>query len=309
MSIEKQKIVDEIYKQARINFKRRRTIIKGIDDLWQIDLAEFCSFSKENNGFKYILIVIDCFSKFVWTKPLKTKTGKEVTNAMEAILQNNVRSPKNLQSDQGTEFFNQHFKRLMMDYNINHYHTYSSKKAAIVERVIRTLKSNLYKLFALNGSHKWIDKLGDVINRYNNTVHRTIGITPTNVTWKNEKRILNSAYSNIKIFNKKHKFKVGDIVRLSKTKHLFEKGYTASWTTELFKIVKVNLTNPVTYMLEDLDGRPIKGCVYEEELQKTCSPNIYLVEKILKRNGDRLLIKWLGFKDTNNSWISSSDLR
>lgn len=145
----KQQVVDEIHRTARRNFQRRRTIIKGLDESQQADLMELQKFSKENKGYRYILVVIDCFSKYTWTRPLKNKTGEEVSKAMASIFTDSKRVPANLHTDMGKEFFNSHFSSLMKTYGINHYSTYSTKKAAIAERVIRTLKSKLYKVFSL----------------------------------------------------------------------------------------------------------------------------------------------------------------
>lgn len=135
----KKAIVDEIHRSARKNFERRSVIIRGFDDLWQADLAEFIPYSKYNDGHKYILLVIDCYSKFLWTRPLKSKNGVEVTTAMTSILKAG-RKPKNLQTDEGKEFYNKYFTEVMINNGVNHYSTYSVKKASIVERVIRTFK-------------------------------------------------------------------------------------------------------------------------------------------------------------------------
>lgn len=299
-------VVDELYKPARKNFRRRRIIIKGLDDLWQIDLAEFTQYAKENKGYRFILVVIDCFSKYLWTRPLKSKSADEVSKAMADVLVK--RQPRNLQSDQGKEFYNTKFNQLMKKYNINHYSTYTVKKAAIAERVIRTLKEKLYKAFNIRGQYRWFDILQDITDAYNNTVHRTINMKPAEVTEKNENAVLKSSYSHVKQMQK-IVFSVGDVVRISREKSVFEKGYTPRWSTELFKIVKVKLTNPTTYLLEDMLGNPISGCFYTEELQKTSHPDIYLVEKVLRRKGRKLYVKWLGLTKDHNSWIDSSDIK
>jgi hypothetical protein len=307
-SKEKLKIVNEIHRNARKNFIRRRTIIKGYRDLWQIDLAEMQQYAGENDGYRYILVCINCFSKFVYTRPIKNKTGIEVTNAMKSILKDASYTPTNLQSDQGKEFYNANFQALMKSYNINHYSTYSTKKAAIVERVIRTLKNLLYKQFSARGTYKWLKLLPIITNTYNHMKHRTTGMKPADV--KENTQI--KAYNYLKILPKKIKFRLGDIVRISKYKSVFDKGYTPSWSTELFRIAKVNITNPPTYLLESLEGQPIKGCFYEAELQKTSSPDVYLVEKVLKQrrknHTDQLFVKWLGFPNQFNSWINKSDI-
>lgn len=192
-SKEKIQLVNELHKPARKNYPRRRTIIKGLDDLWQMDLAEMRPYASQNKNFKLILVVIDCFSKFMWTRPLKTKTGDELTRAFSDILAHTKRTPKNLQSDQGTEFYNSKFQSLMTKHNINHYSTFTTKKAAIAERAIRTLKNKLYNYFSLRGSYKWIDVLAAITDEYNETRHRTIGCKPSQVDKSNEKDILNRA--------------------------------------------------------------------------------------------------------------------
>jgi len=302
-----EQVVKELFKPARKNYKRRRIIVKGLYDLWQADLAEFIPYSKDNRGYKYILFVIDCFSKYLWAEPIKNKTGIEITNAFENIFKRATVNPTNLQTDMGKEFYNATAQNLFKKLNINHYSTYSTKKAAIVERVIRTIKNNLYKLFSLRGKYKWIDKLQDVVNKYNNTIHSTIKIKPKDVTRKNEKHLLQTVYNNIKVAGET-KFNIGDIVRVSKNKAVFEKGYTPSWSTELFKIRKVRKTNPATYLLEDMYGKEIVGGWYAEELQNTKQPDVYLVEKILRTKGNKAYVKWLGFDSSYNSWINKTNI-
>lgn len=303
---EKIQLIKELHAPARKNYPRRQTIIKGIDDLWQADLAQLDQYSSHNKNFKFILVVIDCFSKYLWCRPLKSKSGEEVTSAFADILKSS-RKPHNLQTDQGTEFYNSQFQKLMKKHNINHYSTFSIKKAAIAERVIRTLKEQLFKYFSLNGKYKWIDVLPSLVDEYNNRKHRTIHLKPIDVTSSNEKKLLETVYSSIKMCGKR-KFKRGDIVRISKAKHVFEKGYTPNWTTELFKISKVQITNPTTYLLEDLEGRPIKGGFYTEEIQKVVNPDVFLVEKVLRRKGNKVLIRWLGFDSTHDSWEDSKNV-
>lgn len=132
-------------------------------------------------------------------------------------------------------------------------------------------------------------------------------MAPINVTQNNEKNLLNTVYNHLKIF-KPSKFKVGDYVRISKYKHVFEKGYTPNWTTEIFKIRSIQNTYPITFLLEDYQGNEIKGAFYKEEVLRTRFPNSYLVEKILKTKGDKAYVKWLGFSNQHNSWISKTEI-
>lgn len=144
-----------------------------------------------------------------------------------------------------------------------------------------------------------------LINNYNNLKHRTIGMTPTQADENPSLVVL----KHRNISNTKIKYKVGDKVRISVKKAVFSKGYLENWSTEVFKIIKVNKTLPPTYQLEDYTGKPIVGCFYTEEINKTNYPNDYLVEKIIRRNGDRVFVKWLGFNDLHNSWIRSCDIK
>lgn len=307
----KEQIVNEIHKPARKNFIRCHVILKGIDDLWQADLIDMSNIKIFNKSYTFILVVIDCFSKYAWTVPLKTKSKEEVTNAFQEVLQNSQRHPTNLQTDMGKEFYNVHFHNLMKSYNINHYSTYSTKKASIVERLIKTLKCKLYKYFHLNGSYKWIGHvLPSVVSHYNSTKHRTIKFKPNEVNKSNEIFVMKNI---IKSYIRKNdsgqsKFRVGDHVRISKYKKCFQKGYTPNWSTEIFVINKVNDTNPVTYRIEDQRKQPILGLFYEQELQKTENPGIYLIEKVIKTKGNNLFVKWLGLSDTENSWINKKSI-
>lgn len=303
-------VVNEIHKNARINFRRRHVIMKDIDDLWQADLMDMQNISKHNSNFKYIFVIIDTFSKYAWAYPLRRKTKQLMYDTLQKLLKSG-RVPKNLQTDMGTEFFNEKIKKLTDKYNINHYSTYTTKKASIAERLIRTLKSKMYKEFSLKGNYKWIDgTLDSVVHKYNHTRHRTIDFCPAQVNQSAKQFILNR-YSKKAAFNTRNKckeLKIGDSVRISKYKGAFEKGYTPNWSAEIFQIVKVQDTDPVTYIIKDTNHQPILGAFYREELQKTKHPNLYLIENILKRKGNKMYVKWLGLPLSENSWINKTDI-
>lgn len=194
----KREIVNELHKPARKNFKRRHVIIKGLNDLYQADLVEMIPYAKENGGFKYILVVINTFSKFVWAQPVKAKSATNVAEAMNKILKSSKAVPKNLQTDMGKEFYNKTFSALMEQFNINHYSTYSSMKASIVERVNRTLKSIMWKEFSFQGNYKWLKLLPEVVSKYNSTIHKTINMKPIDVKNSHERKLLHSAYNRVK---------------------------------------------------------------------------------------------------------------
>lgn len=307
-------VVNEICKSARINYPRRNVILKDIDDLWQADLLDMQAMSKINGGNKFILAVIDCFTKFSWAVGLKQKNKEHVCKAFESILKSG-RIPKNLQTDHGKEFYNNQFRSIINKYNINHYSTYSTKKASIVERFIRTLKSKLYKEFYINGNYKWNNGLlNKKLYEYNNTVHRTIGQPPATICHDNKAKVMKRYIKLIqsekhkKTKLNKNKFHIGDYVRISKHKAVFDKGYTPNWSTEIFRINKVQDTIPVTFLLEDSKCRPILGAFYLQELQKTKHHDVYLVERVLKRKGNFVFVKWLGLPTSENSWINKSNV-
>jgi Integrase core domain len=304
----KETLVNELHKPSRKNFPRRKMVMKGIDNLWQIDLVEMHKFAKNNKGINYILTVICVFSKFAWSVPVKRKTGRDVTAAMEKILKRG-RVPKNIQSDMGKEFFNSEFSALMKRYNINHYSSYSTMKAFICERFNRTLKNLMWKQFSLNGNYKWLELLPILINKYNSTVHRTINLKPDEVNSKNiEKKLLNTVYKLNPVEMKPPKFKINDRVRISKSKSVFAKGYTQNWSNEIFKIVKVQNTTPHTYLLKDYLDQPVLGGFYEQELQKTKVDEIYLIEKVIKKSGNKMFVKFLGFDKTHNAWVNKNEI-
>lgn len=307
MSIEKRRLVRELHAPARRNFPRRRVLVHGRDDLWQADIVEMRPYARLNKGHNYILTIIDVLSKYAWALPLKTKNASEVAAALSRVFRKDSRHPNNLQTDQGKEFYNDTVQQLLRRYNVNHYSTYSVMKASVVERFNRTLKNDMWKQFTLNGNYKWIELLPHLVAKYNARRHRTIGMRPVDVTRKSAKKLLTTVFSRAKIAAPA-RFKIGDPVRVSKFKTIFEKGYTPNWTTEIFTIVKVQRTNPVTYLLRDYHGKPITGGFYEYELQRVSNPDVYLVEKILRKQGKKVYVKWLGMDSSHNSWIDQGNV-
>lgn len=305
----KQAIANELHRPARRNYARRYVDVRGLDETWQADLVDMSAYSAVNKGYKFLLTIIDIFSKFAWGVPIKSKNACDVTGAMKSVLALG-RVPKHLHVDQGKEFYNKEFKALMKHHGINMYSTFSNLKASICERFNRTLKNKMWRQFTLRGSHKWIDILPELLESYNNTKHSTTKMKPKDVSATNEKQIYRSVYKprQIKRSKRRRKFRAGDKVRISKYKNVFEKGYTPNWTTEIFTVNEVKNTNPPTYKLTDYLDQPIEGGFYEEELSMVQYPDGYLVEKVLRKHGNQLYVKWLGFDSSHNSWINKSDM-
>lgn len=308
----REEILKELHKPAQKNFPRRKIIIKDFYETLSIDLAEMIPYASQNHNNKYILCAIDNFSKFAYALPLKNKSGPHVAAAMDQILSKCPAKVKFIHSDQGKEFYNKHFQKVMKKWGIKHFHTFTHLKAAICERFLRTLKGKLWFNFDLRGNHKWDDKLQKVLTEYNNSKHRTINMAPAMVNRKNAKEVFNRVYAqhvnqpNRK--KKKLKYKMGDFLRISKQKQLFEKGYLANFTTEIFQVRKIIHSTPPVYLLKDLKGNPISGAFYEQELQKTRWPNTFLVSKVLQRKNGKAKVRWLGFPPSEDSWVDEKDI-
>ena len=145
------------------------------------------------------------------------------------------------------------------------------------------------------------DKLDDTVNEYNNTYHTTIKMKSINVK--------DNMYINTDkdVNDKDPQFKVGDRVRISKYKKIFAKGYPPNWSEELFVIKEIKNAVPWTYVINDLNGEEITGTYYEKELQKT-NQQEFRIEKVIKRKGDKIYVKWKGCDNSFNSWIDKKDL-
>ncbi|XP_068994245.1 uncharacterized protein [Neodiprion pinetum] len=162
----------------------------------------------------------------------------------------------------------------------------------------------------MQGSYKWLDILSDSVSAYNNAKHQTIRMKSSDVTIANERLLLRQAYGGLRaIPTILTKFKSGNKVRISKFKNVFEEGYTPNWTIEIFTMSRVENTHPVTYKRKDYRDQPIADGFYEQELLKVKHPDIYLVEKVLKKHGRKIYVKWLGSDNTHNSWITESDMQ
>ena len=311
-------LTKELFKQNKNKFKRRRVECLFVDQFWATDLLDLQKFAKTNKGYKYILVVIDCFSKFAWLRPLKTKQGNEVAKALEDIIQSNDnKSPYALWSDRGKEYYNSSVKKILDEHNIIHYSTFNTEKVTIAERFNRTIVHWLYLYFDTNGTNVWYNILNDLENRYNKDhKHRSIGMSPVNARLpSNYQRVLNKLNFPDKRKNKeKASFRIGDKVRISTSLNIFDKkSASKKWTEELFEIDGIRKTVPITYTIKDLNGEKIKGTFYKEELQKTLiKNNIYRIEKILAhktvKGQKKLLIRWKGYNASFDSWVPKQDV-
>jgi len=293
-------------KPIRRRFPTRSYKTSGINDLWQLDLMEMIPYASINSGYKYILTCIDVFSRFARALPLKTKSANDVHSALE-IMFKNVK-PRHVQTDEGKEFYNSKVSSLFKKLQINHYSVYSQYKSALVERFNRTLRERITKYTTKTGNKKWVTVLPKLLVSYNNSKHRGIGMTPSEVgndmnLWLKQNKITGTI---------KAKNKVGDYVRISKISGSpFIKNFHQNWSDEVFQISKVDLSqHPVMYFIKDVEGTVLKGKFYELELQVIDEPKVFRIQEILKSKGKdehkQYYVKWHGY--SKPTWIRKQDL-
>ena len=207
-----------MHKPIKRNFARRRVIVNHIDEIWCSDLVEMQQFSKWNKGYRYLLMVLDVFSKYGWIVPLKDKKGETVAEAFKTILKEG-RKPQYLWTDKGKEYYNKHVKEVLDKNKITLYSTENEEKSSVCERWNRTIKTKMWKQFTVQGNTQYLDMLPKLVKEYNNTKHSSIKMTPVEASKKkNEGIVYFNLYGDIETSKQKQKFKMGDKVRISKYK-------------------------------------------------------------------------------------------
>ncbi|PFX13110.1 putative uncharacterized transposon-derived protein F54H12.3 [Stylophora pistillata] len=296
------------------------TNTRGIDEIWCSDLVEMQKFAKWNKGYRYLLMVLDVFSKYGWIVPLKNKKGESVAEGFEKIFTEG-RIPKRLWVDKGTEYYNSHVKDLMKTKGVEMYSTENEEKSSVCERWNRTIKTDMWKQFTIQNNTQYLDILPRMVEKYNNRKHRSIGMTPTEASKKkNENAVFLKLYSRGHPAQSaapsssptKPKFAVGDHVRISRFKRkVFDKGFTPNWTEEIFVVDQIQYSDPITYKLKDLLGEDIKGSFYEQEMlrAKQDLSELFRIEKVIRKSKGKALVKWSGYPEKFNSWIDVKDLQ
>jgi hypothetical protein len=292
-------------------FVRRDTVVAGPRQQYQADLIDIQGHKRLNEGCKYILTVIDVFSKRAWAEPLKIKTGVKVAKALDRVLLD--APPKTLQTDKGKEFLNSEVRATLSKHGVSHFTTENSSiKASVVERFNRTLRNTIHRNFTRRGEEKFLDVLPDILKAYNNRWHSSLDTSPARVDLVDKETIWYRLYDPTKHFESpRPKLEKGDYVRISKARTVFLRGYTPNWSVEVFRVDGVLPTSPVTYTIVDWGGEEIKGTFYEQELQKVKEPAEFKVEKVLRRKKEggknMAFVKWLSYPDKFNQWISEDD--
>ena len=299
------KLASELFKPIRRHFERRQVFSPQLDRIWATDLLDLQRFARKNKGFRYLMVCVDLFSKYLWLIPLKSKSAAAASQGLEKLF--TQVKPSFLWSDKGTEYVNKLVDKILKKENIKLYHTHNEGKSVIAERMVRTCKTWIYRFMTTNNTEKWIDIVEAIMDKYNSRVQRRIGMSPIDARRpENAHKVFQAVVVDKEADSPK--LKVGMQVRISKLRKTFHKGYLPRWTEELFRITKARSTNPPTYLIEDLQGNKIEGSFYESELQRSKQKFFrYKKLKTRKRNGKKqYYVEWLGYK--TRSWINDSDI-
>ena len=239
-----------VHKHPTLKFKRESIIVGEMNEIMDTDLMDVQKFSKSNDRVKYLAIFIDLFSRYLRIEPMKSKTGEEMVKVMKKIFKDSFKV-KELRSDQGKEYTAKIVQDYLKTKNINHVLAYNVYHANYAERVIKTIKSRIYKFFTKHQDHRYIDHLHEIVSSYNNTKHSSIGMAPSQVTIENQQELYEKLYLPLELKREKtpivYKFNIKDKVRLSLARLQFERGFHRKWTEEIFIIDKRTASHPPRY--------------------------------------------------------------
>ena len=270
--------INEIYfKPPKKYYATNKTDVYHIDDIWSLDILDLKDYGPENNkNYRYVLVIIDNFSKFGWTTPLKNKNALTIKDSFENILISSKRKPNLIETDRGKEFHNNLFQDFLNKNNINLYSRNSSYGAVFAERFNRTIRDLLKKIVFEQGDAKWVDILPTITKQYNNRIHSSTKLTPIQASLKKNEGFVykNSIDKRNKI---KTKFKINDLVRAADLKKTFSKGDTTNWSYKLYKITEIFNDTIPSYKINNLPER------YNESLLKKTKLTLKENNSVMKK--------------------------
>lgn len=271
------------------------------------------AYAKENDGYKHILVAVDCFTKYCWLRAMKDKRPESTRAAFQDIIDTDKRIPHRIRTDRGTEFQNRLMKTFYEENNILFFTTTNQTiKCAMVERLNRSLKSRFFRYFTSKGNHRYINCLQDFADSYNNTIHRSIKMTPNDACSADAAIVFQNLYEgkslrDLLLTEGKPKAKEGDLVRIAYDKDKFDKSYFSTFTDQVATVQKVRKKPEPMYSLLDYRNQVIPRHFYGSEVQKIPEPS-YRVERVLReriRNVKKeYFVKFLNFPSSENSWVS-----
>lgn len=313
----------------KAQFKRRPILVSTSKVRADADLIELGDLASWNDGFRYIFIIIDAFSRYVWCRPIKSKEASSTANALKEIVEKEQFQTISLYTDGGKEFSGAPFQSVLKATNMKHrICTSDDYHCPFVERVIRTIKEKLFQAMTTNHTRRWVELLPLIIRTYNETIHSATNHSPQrarlpeNYLYVLQKLMKTRKKRYITEKVKQYKFKVGDHVRilLSKGGPLGKKGYLPKFSWEIFKVKKLANDRPLdggnraipAYVLEDLQGELIENALfYEQELSRVHKEQLHKaapVREILEEKGDRVKVWFQGFPKSSAEWVLRKNL-
>ena len=271
--------INEIYsKPPKKYYATNKTNVYYIDDIWSLDILDLKDYGPGNNrGYRYVLVVIDNFSKYGWTIPLKNKNAQSIKDSFENILISSKRKPNLIESDRGKEFYNNIFQDFLNKNDIKLYSRNSSYGAVFAERFNRTIRDLLKKIVFEHGNANWIDILPTITKQYNNKVHSSTKLTPIQASLKK-----NEGYVYKNLLDKREKVRpklqINDLVRTADLKRTFSKGDTTNWSYKLYKITEIINDTIPTYHIDNLPERYNEALLKKTEL--TLKENDNVIKKL-----------------------------
>ena len=308
-----------LHRKKSINYKRNKVWVFEPDMQFCAAIVDLPSYREHNNGKKYILLIMEVFTKFLYAEPLERKDTDTSLEGLKKIMKRVKKYPLTMQVDAGGEFLNKKMKIYMKKLNIHMFTSDGLKKNSICERVIRTILTKIYRRFDTTYSKNWLDILPKIVQSYNNTFHRSIGMRPRDVTFRNHIEVYNKLY-------KKHtkitpKLKNDDLVKLNLNLGVFSKAYSQSWSRANYKIVSIKYPQggyiPMYKIQQLASEKRVPGYFYPSELLKLnkdvfSETNFsFPIEAIYpsKKGNKYRAIKWLGYEDSENTDILLTDLQ
>lgn len=292
------------------------TQCSGLNTNHEADLAVMDDKLTElNDGYRYILVVVDVLSRYVMFEPMRRKTGAETADAYTKILRRERRLCTTLTTDAGLEFRAAAFQNVLKECSIMHHIPKNHDvKAGFAENAVRRCKSKLYKFMTAKNTSRWVGVLQDVASGLNRACLKSIGCAPVDVTHKNERVVWQRVYEKHKQKQVVHRYKIGDTVRLAvKRGETFRKGYTHTFTPEVFKIKKLLFKSVPAYIICDLADEEIDSVVYEHELVRfNNTSDVWKIDQILDsrkvRGRKQIFVSWKGFPKKFNCWIDARQI-
>ena len=308
-----------LHKPVVRKFKRNRVIVTGLHDQYEANLADMQKLKERNDGYAYLLVVTDVFSRYLWVEPLKSKMETSVVDGFRKIFARG-KKPRRLRTDRGKEFCGKYSEKFFDEENIEHWASHNQEiKANYAERVIRTLKSSLWAYMRAKKEYRYVDVLQDMVASYNATEHRSTGMKPEDVTPGEVERSLwwhlykpRTPYIPKKLRRKPaFLYNLGSHVRISHSSKTFQRAYDEKWSTEIFLVARKFIRQGIKkYKVQDIEGEFVTGSFYEPELQavKYSDEREFEIEREIATVGTgkrkRTLVKWVGWPDKFNSWIT-----